>query len=182
MDFRHPASRGFTLIEVMVVMVIISVVVAIGMISVDRLSQHDPADEERERLEALLQLAADRAMIEGAEYGLHFSTRAFRFLRFVDGAWVEADRDEFRRREWPDGLQPELRIEGRQVDLALYDEDESQPQILLMGTGEMTPFRLILRHRSDVDGVVLEGQPHGRLRNWREEDGEPRDQDRRVRR
>jgi hypothetical protein len=112
-------------------------------------------------------------MIEGAEYGLHMSNRSYRFLRYREEGWQPASGRTFRRREWPEGVLVELRLEGSAVELEAYDEDESMPQILLTATAQSTPFTLTLRGRGQVDGFVLQGRADGALRRWHEADGPP---------
>jgi len=173
----NPRHGGFTLIEILVVIVIIGVLVTVATISVQRLGTHDPAGDERARLNALLGLAADRAMIEGGEYGLHIGRSGYRFLQYREEGWSAPDSEEFRFRDWPEELRIHLEVEGRPVDLESYDEDESMPHVLLSGTGEMLPFRLTLVNEGEPDGLVLEGLPDGRLVRWNEEDGRPDDRE-----
>ncbi|MCP1726872.1 general secretion pathway protein H [Natronospira proteinivora] len=171
------AGRGFTLIEIMVVIVIIGVLVTIATLSINRLGEDDQAAEERSRLYALIGLAADRAMIEGGEYGLYIGRSGYRFLQYRDEGWAVPSGSEFRHREWPDGLQVHLEVEGRGVDMESFSEEDSRPQVYLTGTGEMMPFRLYLTNEGDMDGLVLEGLPSGRLIRWNESDGRPDDRD-----
>jgi len=176
---RHNQPRGktsgFTLIEIMVVMVIIAVLVTIVTISTERFGNRDEAAEERERLQALIRLAADRAVIEGGEYGLYMGRDGYRFLHYREEGWTAPEGREYRQREWPEHIRVTLEVEGEPVELRSSEQQEAVPQTMMTGTGELTPFRLFLRNRDDVYALVLEGEGNGRLIRWNEEDGRPRD-------
>ncbi|MDQ2069250.1 type II secretion system minor pseudopilin GspH [Natronospira bacteriovora] len=171
------AVSGFTLIEIMVVMVIIGVIITIATLSTDRLGQQDEAAESRERLHALIRLAADRAMIEGGEYGLRLDREGYHFLQYREEGWISPEGREYRQRQWPDSIRVTLEIEGQPSELRGPEQEQALPQVLMTGTGEMTPFRVFLRHRDDTFALVLEGQGNGRLLRWNEEDGRPDDHD-----
>lgn len=168
-------TAGFTLIEIMVVMVIIAVLVTIVTISTERFGTRNEAAEERDRLHALIGLAADRAVIEGGEYGLHLGREGYRFMHYREEGWTSPQGREYRQREWPEHVRVTLEVEGQPVELRSSEQQEALPQALMTGTGELTPFRLFLRNRDDVYALVLEGEGNGRLIRWNEEDGRPRD-------
>lgn len=166
--------RGFTLVEILVVVVIIAVLFTITTLSVDRISEEDEAREDAQRINALLELAGDRAMIEGGEYGLFVSEQGYRFMRYEgdEVGWITPEDRAFRQRAWPGGVSVEMSSEDGRVELeSEVDEDEERtPQVLLSATGEMTPFELILRHQDDADGTVLEARMDGRREVRREDE------------
>lgn len=173
------AARGFTLVEILVVVVIIAILFTITTLSVDRISEEDHAREEVQRISALMELAADRAMIEGGEYGLFVSEQGYRFMRYEgrDIGWLTPEDRAFRQRPWPEGVRVEMRSEGATVSLeSEVDADEERtPQVLLTATGEMTPFELNLRQADEAEGTVLEARMDGRREVRRE--GETSDLD-----
>jgi general secretion pathway protein H len=80
MSLRRPA--GFTLIEVMVVIVIIGVMATMIVVSV---TLGDPQRElrtEAERLRTVLALAAEEAVIQQVELGAEFTESGYRFLKW----------------------------------------------------------------------------------------------------
>ncbi len=159
-------AGGFTLIEILVVVVIIAILFTITTLSMDATDRDDPAREDIERVSALIDLAGDRAIIEGGEYGLHISRDGYRFMQYFgeEGGWITPDDRAFRHRDWPEDVEVELEADGGRVELdsELDEDDEPTPQILLTATGESTPFTLVLRHRDDIDGTVLEARMDGR--------------------
>ena len=63
------ASRGFTLIELMVVMVIISVLIGLAVLSTGFASTSRELDSEAERLAGLIGVLTDEAVLDNREYG-----------------------------------------------------------------------------------------------------------------
>lgn len=82
MIVKRARERGFTLIEVMVVIVIIGVMASMIVVSV---SLGDPRRElmhEADRLRAVLSLAAEEAVIQQVELGAEFTESGYRFLKW----------------------------------------------------------------------------------------------------
>lgn len=82
MTHRRPDNSGFTLIEVMVVIVIIGVMASMIVVSV---TLGDPQRElrtEADRLRTVLALAAEEAVIQQVELGAEFTESGYRFLKW----------------------------------------------------------------------------------------------------
>lgn len=82
MSFRPSRQHGFTLIEVLVVIVIIGVMAAMIVVS---MTMGDPRREllkEAERLRTVLALAAEEAVIQQVELGAEFTESGYRFLKW----------------------------------------------------------------------------------------------------
>lgn len=139
-------ASGFTLIEIMVVLVIASVITLFALISVRGGGEERLARDEAHRLERLVQLAADEALYRVIELGLEFHTGGYRFLLWDGAQWHDLpDPGALRARTWPDALTPTLVVEGRPIPLR--DEpavDEPTPQVVFLSSGEVSPFRLAL--------------------------------------
>lgn len=82
MSFRQGRQRGFTMIEVLVVIVIIGVMASMIVVSI---TLGDPRREllrEAERLRTVLALAAEEAVIQQVELGAEFTESGYRFLKW----------------------------------------------------------------------------------------------------
>lgn len=88
------ASRGFTLIEVVVVMLILTIILAMVGVRLTR----DPSDivrDEARRLALVLQSAQQQAILEGRPYAFAVTDEGYRFLRLNnEGRLVPIETDE----------------------------------------------------------------------------------------
>jgi general secretion pathway protein H len=166
----HRQWHGFTLIELLVVIIIIGIIAAVAMLSIGNLGDKQHLEREAQRLVALIDLASDEASLQGREYGMEFMLSGYRFVEFdaYTNQWLEVYDDELlSQRTLPEELQFELYLEDRQVLLAEMPaevaEDEKsptndaikqyRPHLLIMASGDLTPFRLTLVR--DIDDKKL---------------------------
>jgi len=131
---------GFTLLEVMVVLVIIGVITGFAVLSVNYGSV-GRLDEEARRLERLLSLARDEAIFLGRQYGVRFRPNSYEFCRLqAGGEWLPLNDSEWLpKRELPSGIQLKLAVEGANVDLGAAVD---KPQIFFLSSGESSAFVL----------------------------------------
>jgi general secretion pathway protein H len=114
--------RGFTLIEILVVIVIITVIVGAVTISVGVLGGDRQAEDQARRLWAVMQQAREEAELQGLDSGLYLSGEAYEFLRFQprSNAWQPIPEDPlYIPRTMPSGLRFRTRLDGREVVLKL---------------------------------------------------------------
>lgn len=75
-------SAGFTLIEVMIVIVIIGVMAALIVVSMNMGDPRRDLLKEAERLRTVLALASEEAVIQQIELGAEFTDTGYRFLKW----------------------------------------------------------------------------------------------------
>ncbi|HEX7116756.1 MAG TPA: type II secretion system minor pseudopilin GspH [Steroidobacter sp.] len=149
------ASRAFTLIEILVVIVIIGVIVSAATLAVGVLGRDNQAEEEARRFWAVLRQAREEAELQTLDLGLFISGSAYEFLRFDSrqNIWVPITDDPFyRERTLPEGLRWRLWLDDREVvlkpdppDRSKKDEHEKwPPQVSVLSSGEIMPFELHL--------------------------------------
>jgi len=185
-------QQGFTLIELLVVIVLIGIIASFAMVSISR-NPKDLVLEEAQRLQALLQLASDEAVLQSRELALQFHKDGYRFLRLdTDGEnwqWTALDEDQvFRPRCLDDLVKMEVTLEGEGAELesmrcrdgtpGATESDETDnsgfqeapvyPRVFLLSSGEMTPFEIALKladtQAQDDVPFYLIGQIHGALK------------------
>jgi general secretion pathway protein H len=144
-------ANGFTLLELLVVVVIVSILFSFLMLSIRSNSPEDLIKEEARRLNQLLQLALEEAVLRNTEYGLLFNARGYQFLQLNENNWQTVDADKLlRKRELP--LEMEIELSVEQTDIIITDapedpeegddertEEKIKPQVFLMSSEEITP-------------------------------------------
>lgn len=168
MRYASRAQRGFTLVEILVVIIIIGVIIAATTISVGVLGRDNQIEDQAKRIAAVMTQAREEGDLQGRDIGILVEPDAYGFLYYDQRKqlWTDPiDDDLLERRKLPDGLRFRLWLESKEIilkpqaaskDLSEEDLKKRGPHILLFANGDLSPFELrIEREGSDAKWHVI---------------------------
>ncbi|HEY8520637.1 MAG TPA: type II secretion system minor pseudopilin GspH [Gammaproteobacteria bacterium] len=164
------AARGFSLIELLVVVTIIGIFAGAAVLYSGVVGRDREAEREVSRLRSLIELLQEEALMQSRDFGLLLSQSAYRFFvyDYQQERWVEPAGDRLiAAHELPERLTLSLELDGRPVRLAReIDADlleRPEPQVMILSSGEVTPFFAAVQREfaegrftltADLDGTL----------------------------
>ena len=159
--------HGFTLIEVMVVVVLIGIMASLVQYNVAGNNPVDKLQHESARFNAIFEVATDYGMLNNIELGLVVKKDGYQFLAYDGSSWADIpDQDWLAKVTLPEEVQLSIELEDLPIEEPLLfnadtfknqDEDdftllskEDQekriiPQVYLLSGGDLTPFSVTFR-------------------------------------
>lgn len=156
-------STGFSLIEILVVLVIVGIAVTGAVLSIGGSGEREVENAAR-RAERLVRLACERAVIGGRDIGFDAVRDGLRFGYVEIDGWRplgEGGTDELRAR--PLGRELLISAQRDGLDLVLGDESGREPSFGCFSSGEMTPFVLRIDRADVAQPWQLQGALDGTL-------------------
>lgn len=163
-------AKGFTLLEIMLVLLLMGLMMSYVLMNSFSVSQSDRLKEQATRLQVILDMASDYAVLNQLQLGLRIeeTDRLYYFVALdEDDNWQRVEGNKlYQEHVLPEGFSFILELEDlpwesgeRLFDRELFDEtlsvsedrvsigDEEEekippPQILIMSSGELTPFSI----------------------------------------
>jgi general secretion pathway protein H len=170
----HPATgcaAGFTLLELMVVMVLIGIIFSFAVLSMRGDDVAEQMEREARRLQTLLVLASDEAIVRGEELGVRFGDDGYEFLVLALEGWQRPDDGLLKAYTLPADIELRLSLEGDEaLDTGTEEPGEDPPpQVVILSSGEMTPFTVSFRSPLSNQGYRLSATLLGEVTHERED-------------
>lgn len=159
---NHRIQQGFTLIEVMLVIVLIGVMVSAVQFSFSGNKPEQLLEQNSARFAGIFDVAAEYGLLNNVELGLFIEENSYQFLGYDGVSWSPiADNPLFEVYTLPEGIEITLQLDDLPIEapqlfdssvLINEDEDESFtddaekkktiPQVYMLSGGDITPFSL----------------------------------------
>jgi general secretion pathway protein H len=158
-------ARGFTLVEIMVVVVIVGIALSIAASNLF-VSDEQRVKSEAERLLVLVEKTRDQAVFSGYPIAMRLTDAGIEFLErdpnAVEPTWRAAATETLRQRGWRDGIRAELAAPDRSITNATAPRDANAEQIVtFLPAGLGAPFSL--RVYSDQFSRTIDGDALGNV-------------------
>ena len=160
---RAQRSSGFSLLELLLVLVVVGLLVSIAGLSVSSGSRTHRIEGAVGDFRRLAEYAMDQAQLGGFDIGLLVEPAGdgglphyrYQWLRRQGQQWVRFANDELLlpQREFPPGLALELEVEDAPLPMDTQRKVSDPPQVIYYGSGEATPG--VLRWRDAGSDELL---------------------------
>ncbi|MCP4769058.1 MAG: prepilin-type N-terminal cleavage/methylation domain-containing protein [Gammaproteobacteria bacterium] len=149
------SQRGFTLWELLVVVAIVAITISMVQFSVGLGDQTRDLKRVGKDLGKLFHLLSQEAVFESRNYAISVQEKGFIVLEYEDGGWAQVEDSFFKRIKLTESQVSELIMEDKVINIS--SQDEPQPHILILASGEMTPFEWRIRDKLSQSGILLQG-------------------------
>jgi len=150
LNYKNEQSySGFTLIEILIVMLIISIVAGIAVLSIGR-SSYQTMNKFQSELVELLQFAQEEAILKSTVIMLTIEEDGLQFYHYQtnqtnEKKWIPSDDKILNRKPIPKEVVIQVKILSNQSESEDEDEDEKEhSQIIFSSNGSVTPFQLYI--------------------------------------
>lgn len=105
--------RGFTLLEIMLVMLLLGWMASYVVVNFVSESRPSRIQKETDRLQQLVQVVSETAILKQQDFGLVLNDKGYQFLVHDGQKWLEVAEPKFMQfHPWPDTVQAELELDG----------------------------------------------------------------------
>ena len=160
MKYKLDRNSGFSLLEILVVIVIIGIAVSFATLAFGD-NQADRMSHKSKQLAALIDLAKEQAIFNSQELGLLFTKDSYTFYKMDieinednedETVWLPIEDDRIlSKRTLPDGLEYELFLEGVEVAFSASKLKDITPHVFILSDGSLSPFELNLTDGSEYN-------------------------------
>ncbi|WP_428409170.1 type II secretion system minor pseudopilin GspH [Hyphococcus sp.] len=153
-------QRGFSLVELLVVMALAAMVA--GIVVINAPPGRSDVRRTAERLAARLDFAAQEAVTSGALVGLRLDEEGYAFFDYQRGEWKPATSERLKTERFPaefsvavtrDAAAKKNEPEEKQTE----NETIIRPELRFLPTGETTPVTVVFQDRREIWRITLDG-------------------------
>ena len=152
---RRIPQRGYTLWELLIVVGIVAVAISMLQLSASLGDENRELKRLGKDLGKLFHLLSQEAVFENRNYAVSVHNEGFLILEFREGKWYETGESFLQKFRMTESQRSELYLEEKLVDTTR--QTVPPPHILILSSGEMTPFEWRIRDEITNAGIVLQG-------------------------
>lgn len=165
---RNHRNQGFTLVELLIVLVIISIVTSVALLTISH-NKDKQVELFVNEFKQVVTLAEEQAMLQPTVLGLAFDESSYQFINYHPAErdkksfWTPVQGRLLSRYQIPSG-----------IELTMGSEEESEesvkksaPQIVISTNGDLTPFTVYVGQKGKKPRYVIQGDTDGTVTSQR---------------
>lgn len=163
---KHRRSSGYTLIEVLVVIFIISIATSVTLLTIGK-NENREIETFAKELTQMVSLAEEQAMLQPRVLGIALNSNTIQFASFdkdketQKSTWLPLSDHVLHHYAVPDNIQISLHISGSQI--ALNGEPSTTPQIIFSTNGDVTPFVMYVGKKGKKPAYAISADADGNV-------------------
>lgn len=161
---RHVRFDGFTLIEILIVIFIISIVTSVALLTIGH-NENKKMETFAKELTQVVSLAEEQAMLQPNILGIAFNDGSLQFLKYAkerdQEVWVPVDDDNINKINIPKGINIKVKVQNKRIPES--SESKGLPQIVFSTNGDITPFTIEVGKKGEKPRHLIIGEADGHL-------------------
>ncbi len=158
--------KGFTLLELIVVVTLAGIIVTGVLLNTSLINPNHKFEALTQNIAKLLKYAHQEGRLNNENYALSITPDGYVFLVLDDNQWIPLNIKP---------LQPQNKLKHYKQELLIDEKivkpltkDKIEPHILLLASGEMSPFEWTLSDRENELLMTITGTFNGQINVYTE--------------
>lgn len=143
---QRSRSRGFTLLELLTVLVIIAILAGALVLNYTDSSVPRTLNTQSERFMLLVELARQKSTLQNEVWGVHVHSDSYGFSSYTSNEWFDHIDPPFSSPTLTEEYSLRVRLLGN-TSSASQSGNNVVPDLIIYPSGEVTPFEVMIVHR-----------------------------------
>ncbi len=157
----RPQNSGFTLIEILIVLVIISIVTAVALLTINQ-NQKKAVILQAENLIQLMELTEQKALLWPGTLGFQLDNARYKIVVLQNNSkniWQDLHDRNLRPYAIPKDINILLKNPHTEASNLKH-----HPQIIFFENGEITPFKILIGLKNNAPMIEIAGHANGEIK------------------
>lgn len=154
-------QRGFTILEILVVVAVISIITSTILLNTNLSRPDEALKQHTSRVSKTLKLLMQEAILNDENFALSLIPGGYQVLEFSGEEFVPGEDKFLKKLASQYAYSDELIINNQMIKIE--KKDKPDPHILILSSGEMTPFEWHIADRENELNTVIKANMLGEI-------------------